>query len=364
MVAVVATDVDRQWEAPARSSGGELPGDILECAAAAPGEHRTITADLALASAAISETLAPVRLEAQHGPPGFQLDLRRFRAFGIELSLVSIGAELALSAPPLRDHYLVAVPISGHVTAGTRGQVCKLSRTTGIVISPNQPVFFSEPTSDCRQLCVRIAKAKVNSALSVMLRRPVPQAPEFAFRLDVCAPRSRPLMRALELAALEMLEDDATAARSVMASSISQLVINSLLLSQEHTYADELRNPLVDPDFPEPLRVAQRFMVDHAADSIGVADIARAANLSVRALEEGFARYVHVPPTVYLRDLRLVSAHEDLLRSKPEETTVRAVAERWGFRHAGRFSTIYRERFGVSPSQELRNREVGGQHSG
>lgn len=226
-------------------------------------------------------------------------------------------------------------------------------------MGPDQPVFFTNPTSDCRQLCIRIAKADVTSALSRMLRRPVRQCPQFAFQLDVAAQRSRPLMQALEMAAVEVLEDGSTPARSVMASSISQLVINSLLLVQDHAYTQELNYP-VDPDLPESLSIAQSFILEHLSDPIGVVDIAHAANLSVRALEQGFARHLGMPPTAYLRNLRLVRAHEELRRSTTEETSVRMIAEHWGFRHAGRFSSLYRESFGVSPSQELRARDTAG----
>jgi len=353
---------DGRREVAPRRAEPELPGDILERAATAPGERRTITADLEVASAAIRATYAPARVEVRRGLLDFELDLRRFRAFGVELSLMSVGADISLTAPPLRDEYMIAIPVSGHVTAGTRGQVCSLSRTTGIVMSPNQPVFFSDSSSDYRHLCVRIAKPKITSALSLMLRRPVRDDTEFALALDVSARGSRPLLGALELAALEMLEGDTSAPRTVMASTISQLVVNSLLLSQDHSFAEALRDPTLDPDFPEPLRIAQRFIIDHAGDPIAVTDIAHAANVSVRALEEGFARYLRVPPMAYLRDLRLVLAHDDLRRSTPAETTVRTVAERWGFRHAGRFSDTYRERFGISPSQELRNRDTDAQH--
>ncbi|UNB54516.1 AraC family transcriptional regulator [Mycolicibacterium sp. YH-1] len=361
-MAAVEIELDRRQVNAARSLRSESPGDILESAPAAVGELRTVTADIEVASAAIRDTYAPARLEVGIGACDFELDLRRFRPIGVELSLMSVGAEISLTAPPSPHHYVIAVPVSGSVTAGVRSQSHTLSRAAGIVISPNQPVFFTDWTADYRHLCIRIATHKVNSALSLMLRRPVAHPAEFAFPLDVAAPRSRPLMRALELAALEMLEDDQSAARVVMASSISQLVVNSLLISQDHSYAEELRNPLVDPDSPEVLRIAQRYIIDHASEPITVADIARAASVSIRALEEGFARYLHLPPMGYLRDLRLVQAHEELCRSTPEATTVRAIAERWGFRHAGRFSTIYRERFGVSPSDELRGRSIEARH--
>ncbi len=58
----------------------------------------------------------------------------------------------------------------------------------------------------------------------------------------------------------------------------------------------------------------------------------------------------------YLREVRLRRAHEDLLRSSIEETTVADVARRWGFSHMGRFSSEFLQRFGEYPKNTLRRR--------
>ncbi|OBJ85102.1 AraC family transcriptional regulator [Mycobacterium sp. 1245852.3] len=334
----------------------ELPGDILEASELLSNERRTITGDPSLAATLIGETYAPARLEIRGGPLDFELDLRRFQSDGVELSLMSVGADVLVTAPPPRDRYIIAIPVSGHVTAGTRGQVCTLTRTTGIVMSPNQPVFFSDWSSDYRHLCVRIEKASLDSALSAMLHRPISEPVEFAFPLEISATRSRPLMRALELTALEMLEGDPSRSRVPLTSSISQLLINSLFFVQDHSFTHALHETGLDPDYPASLRAAQRFVAEQANESISVVDIAHAANVSVRALEEQFQRHLHMSPTAYLRETRLLLIRDELHRSSAESTTVGAVAARWGFRHAGRFSAIYRQRFGVTPSADLRNR--------
>ncbi|WP_244993330.1 AraC family transcriptional regulator [Rhodococcus qingshengii] len=306
--------------------------------------------------AEISTTLAPARLETRKA--GFELHLRRFRGVGVELSLASVGGGIDLKAPPLRDCYVIVIPVSGSFTAGTRDQSCVVNRDSGIVMSPDQSVYFNDLTDDCRQLCVRIDKSKVTSAIGQMLGRPIADSTRFDLRLDVSAPISRPLMQALEMAATEVLEDPVSPARTVLAATISTLVVDTLALSQNHSYTDELRLPPTDPEYPEHVRTAQRYILEHAGEAIGVADIAGAVNLSVRALEEGFARHLHVPPTAYLREVRLVRAHDELSRSTAEQSSVREIAERWGFRHAGRFSSLYRAQFGVSPSQHLKNRDT------
>ena len=43
----------------------------------------------------------------------------------------------------------------------------------------------------------------------------------------------------------------------------------------------------------------------------------------------------------YLRRVRLDRAHRDLQAANPAVDTVTAIAVRWGFTHAGRFSVAY-----------------------
>jgi len=56
-----------------------------------------------------------------------------------------------------------------------------------------------------------------------------------------------------------------------------------------------------------------------------------------------------------LRRVRLARAHADLLAAKPGDgRTVTAIAARWGFPGASRFTSRYREVYGVPPSRTLR----------
>ena len=61
-------------------------------------------------------------------------------------------------------------------------------------------------------------------------------------------------------------------------------------------------------------------------------------------------------PLTYLRRLRLDGVHAELSRCEPWEVSVSEVAFRWGFTHLGRFAGAYRARYGVPPSQTLRER--------
>ena len=105
---------------------------------------------------------------------------------------------------------------------------------------------------------------------------------------------------------------------------------------------------------PATVRRAKAFADDNAHLDIGVADMAAAANVTVRALQYAFRRHCGTTPMGYLRTVRLHRAHHDLLTADPASgVTVTQVAARWGFFHPGRFARLYRECFGVPPYRTL-----------
>ncbi|MDT7625040.1 MAG: hypothetical protein QOF99_5941, partial [Pseudonocardiales bacterium] len=104
-------------------------------------------------------------------------------------------------------------------------------------------------------------------------------------------------------------------------------------------------------------RRAIAFIEQRPEADIGVADIAAAANVSIRAVQFAFRRQLDTTPMAYLRAVRLDHAHHDLLATDPDHgATVTGIASRWGFYSNSRFATQYRRAYGVTPSHTLHNR--------
>lgn len=102
-------------------------------------------------------------------------------------------------------------------------------------------------------------------------------------------------------------------------------------------------------------RRAQTFIDDHAAQPITVEDIAGAASLSARQLDDAFHSLSPSRTSAgeALRAARLAGAHNDLATGDPTRgDTVRDIALRWGFNPAN-FARRYRAAYGVAPLQTL-----------
>jgi AraC-like DNA-binding protein len=102
------------------------------------------------------------------------------------------------------------------------------------------------------------------------------------------------------------------------------------------------------------LRAAVDFIHAHAHEPLTVKDIADAAGLSIRGVQETFQRVIDQSPLTYVREVRLVRVHEQLRTLEPKAARISDVARTWGFGHMGRFSAAYCERFGEYPRDTLR----------
>jgi AraC-like DNA-binding protein len=106
---------------------------------------------------------------------------------------------------------------------------------------------------------------------------------------------------------------------------------------------------------PALLRRAIAYMESNATNDIAIADIAEATHLTPRAVQYMFRRHLDITPIQYLRRMRLSYAHQDLVAGDRMRDTVTTIAARWGFMHTGRFAVLYRQAYGQSPHNTLRN---------
>ncbi|MEJ2865629.1 AraC family transcriptional regulator [Actinomycetospora flava] len=156
----------------------------------------------------------------------------------------------------------------------------------------------------------------------------------------------------------DVLSSDALMGAPLVRSNTMRHLATTLISTFPNTALDVLMDPAAsDPGNAEPatVRRAVEFMDAHAHEDIGLTEIADAARIGARSLQLAFRRHRDSTPLEYLRRVRLESAHRDLLAGDPTRgDRVETIAARWGFGHPGRFSVIYREHYGRSPSATLR----------
>jgi len=146
-------------------------------------------------------------------------------------------------------------------------------------------------------------------------------------------------------AAPELLEPETpTVRRNALVGSVSRLLLDAF--ATDRTRPDRQQTGSVGR--------ARDFIVDHCAEPITVRDIAAAAELSERGLQQAFLRAGLSSPMLELRRARLEQVRVALRHADPGTTSVAEVARAWSFGHLGRFAAYYAEQFGDRPSDTLR----------
>ena len=96
------------------------------------------------------------------------------------------------------------------------------------------------------------------------------------------------------------------------------------------------------------------YMYENLGEPLTLTGLEAVAGISVRSLQIEFKKRFQLSPLCWLREQRLLRAHQ-LLTSKNEERPVSAIAKECGFTHFGRFSVSFRKKFGVSASALKKN---------
>ncbi|MGG5870838.1 helix-turn-helix domain-containing protein [Pseudomonas peli] len=91
-------------------------------------------------------------------------------------------------------------------------------------------------------------------------------------------------------------------------------------------------------------------------DNFTTLQLAQAAGVSIRQLQQAFIQYNGLAPSAWLRMRRLNAAHRDLQQASPAHTTVAEIAMRRSFWHLGRFAESYRKLFNEQPNYTLQRR--------
>ncbi len=201
-----------------------------------------------------------------------------------------------------------------------------------------------------------IRRELIAKSIAAVFERPMPQGFEFSPEIDGEAAATQKILSLGRFFTNSICpQSDLVASPIALASFVETL---SLLIVQNFQHSLSGQSLRLVNIAPCQVRKARDFAVANAHLPITVSDMADAAGVSVRALQYNFRHFLDVSPSLFLRDIRLDSAHKEIQLSPPT-VTIAEIAKRWGFSHMGRFSEVYKRRFGASPSSELSKQRNG-----
>lgn len=271
----------------------------------------------------------------------------------IFLGELSYDADVRIDCGELNTSYHVNLPLRGRLATSYRGHDEVATPARAAVYGPVGTTVLSRWEAGTRQLCVKINRAAVESALAEHLGRDVAGPVSFDPVLDLRSPAGRGWADLVNLVSDQLHRPGSLIHQPLVGAPLVAGLINGLLSACHHDFHEALLDG-VAPCRPPVVELAVEFLHAHAADPITTTDIAAHCCISVRALQEGFAKHLGRSPMQYLRAVRLGRAHQELLAADPYVETVSRIVNRWGFTNPGRFATAHAAEFGEAPSTTLR----------
>ncbi|WP_165547185.1 AraC family transcriptional regulator [Kribbella sindirgiensis] len=317
------------------------------------GGHEVLrTRDVDEARFRVGQTFADHRLAISRQPERFEARHHVVPLGSMALCYLDYGSEVWLTPGPIDDMVLVHLPLKGAVdTYGHRERLLSTSATATIA-QPDQP-FAMHWQAASPHLLVRFSATELRHALAGMIDADLKQSLSFTLGQDLRTERMSAWVDVVKLVCRQVDSGHDLLTHPLAVRNLEELLTSSFLLGSTHSWTEQLHAP-AHSAAPRCLRIALEFLHAHPADPITVEDVASAAGVGVRALQEAFRRHLDTTPTAYLRSLRLERARKDLEAGRPASTSVTDIALRWGFVHLSRFAADYRKAFGESPRETLR----------
>lgn len=163
------------------------------------------------------------------------------------------------------------------------------------------------------------------------------------------------MARVIDFVARSVAAQPDTPASPLIASAARHYLVATVLATFPSTAVFEPTIEDRHDSTPVLLRRAIAYIDDNAHRDVSLADIAGAVHVTPRALQYMFRKHRDCTPIEYVRRVRLDHAHRDLAQGDRHTTSVAQVARRWGFAHLGRFAIYYRDQYGCSPHETLRD---------
>jgi AraC-like DNA-binding protein len=255
---------------------------------------------------------------------------------------ISYGRDVELVTSGFRDFYLAQLTLAGTCEIDVEGSAtAELGPGWIHVVNPGT-AYRKRWSGDAEQLIVRFPRRSIQRlATADSDGQPVVFAP----------PSDRAPAAVDEL--VRFFWGDITAPGRTRSAVIDRSAGRHLMTAVLQSLPNSAATVATPDEVPACLGRADRYIRQNLAREIHLNDIAQAAGVSVRSLENAFRRYWRSTPTTHVRSLRLEAAHH-LLTHPVRGMSVTDAATAAGFPHLGRFSRSYAQRFGELPSASLR----------
>ncbi|MGI5499161.1 ANTAR domain-containing protein [Lentzea sp. CA-135723] len=304
--------------------------------------------DLEVTEEFLSSSYAPMRIGSDTGTSGAHIT--RVATSGVSVDRLDLTFEMSYDVQPLGQICLCDIEegtIDGHRVDGWR---------EAQAFGAGELFSFSPPD---RAYVGRIVRARYGITMfdPALLEQIAGEPVRLLDHRPVDASSARHVRRAIAHLRDDVLAVPGIGDNELVVATATQYLA-SAVLNAFPTSASGHEPDLAGNDaHAGVVRRAIAFIEANADRPIGLADVAAAARVSPRSVEQAFQRHLGTTPMAHLRRVRLDGARADLRASGTEDTALGRIATRWGYHRPAAFAAHYRATYGVTPQQTLHDDE-------
>ncbi|RON69688.1 AraC family transcriptional regulator [Pseudomonas fluorescens] len=264
---------------------------------------------------------------------------------GVSFRRMHYHGDFTVTFPDPQDEITFVIPTAGKIVFSHTSESVGMSHI-GLAID-KADIRSMHFLDNHAQHGMSIDRAQLTERLSALLGKPIVQKIVFEPVVNLNSAAFQGIKALIDLATgteFDVLINSGT----LMPSRLREMLIDAVLEAWPHNFSEALRGP-APRVAPRHVKLAVEFIQAHPEQLVSGVELARLSNVSQRALQEGFRRFVGTSIVAYQRQVRLERAYETL--AQRHSGSVTEVALRFGFSNVGRFCQYFQSAFGVSPAQ-------------
>ncbi|MFJ3050008.1 AraC family transcriptional regulator [Pseudomonas nitroreducens] len=268
---------------------------------------------------------------------------------GVSFRRLSFRGDLLTEMPDLDDEITFIFPSAGRVVFNQSSDSVGLP-SVGLAMEKAsvRSVGFIDGHAH-HGLSVR--RSLFARRLATLLGRPITHKVRFQPRVDLSNEAFQGI-KAIVAMATGSEFDLLINSSALMPARLQEMLVDSVLEIWPHNYSDALRRPA--PQIaPRHVKLAMDYIQEHPDALVSGSDLAELSNVSLRALQEGFRRFVGSSIVAYQREVRLQRAYDALQQDGSQSVSEISLA--LGFSNVGRFCQYFQSAYGMSPADLRRN---------
>lgn len=271
------------------------------------------------------------------------------RKFGnIDLCRLAYGSQARVVSDRLHDIYHLQFILRGQCRYELGHSSITLQPGQLLLINPDDPIDLTY-SADCEKFILRLPTYLLHNTCAEHQW----QQPQGGIRFKPVPYRVEDLESLLYLLNLVCQEAESDLLQPQLLNHYSRVIATKLMTMLDHNVSLE-QPTLIDVSFERLVH----YIEENIKNDLCVKKLAHQAHMSTRSIYHLFEKQAKTTPKHFIRQKKLQAVHKVLMDPSAQVPNITALALEYGFTHLGRFAEVYRETFGMLPSDALKRRQA------